>query len=217
MTDDKKQQTSEQEQQTKGFALFWSILKTYYLNLVLLNLLFIVSCIPVVTIGPALYALNTVTVNLARQKPMQPIAEYREAFKTNFLKHMWIGLGILALAAALVFSLNFYFNIASLTVLYYVAIILVFSAVIIIASGAMYLFKLLVIFEQPLKLQIKNAVLLSISSPGALLKVFLFVLVPAYLLIRIPVFGLLLTALILIALASVSTSIITWSVIKKHI
>ena len=148
MPEAKNQQSQEVNQEMNGFKLFWTIIKTYYLQMILLNLLFIVSCIPIVTIGPALYALNTVTMSFARQKPIQPILEYREAFKTHFLKHMLIGLSVALLAGALVLSLNFYFNVASLTVLFYLAIILELSVATIIAAGTMYLFKLLNVFNK---------------------------------------------------------------------
>ena len=52
---------------------------------ILLNLLFLVSCIPVVTIGPALSGLySSVRFNVRKESPY---AGFREGFKTCFLRN----------------------------------------------------------------------------------------------------------------------------------
>ncbi len=53
-------------------------------DLFILNILFIVSCIPIITIGPALTALYTITLKAARNEESYIFRGYLKAFKDNF-------------------------------------------------------------------------------------------------------------------------------------
>lgn len=53
-------------------------------DLFILNILFIVSCIPIITIGPALTALYTITLKAARNEESYIFRSYLKAFKDNF-------------------------------------------------------------------------------------------------------------------------------------
>lgn len=54
-------------------------------NLVILNLFFIVSCIPIVTIGPAVSALYQVSLKSVDDAYLRVYKDYTKAFKENFL------------------------------------------------------------------------------------------------------------------------------------
>lgn len=53
-------------------------------DLFILNILFIVSCIPIITIGPALTALYTITLKAARNEESYIFRGYLKTFKDNF-------------------------------------------------------------------------------------------------------------------------------------
>ena len=53
-------------------------------DLLILNLLFIISCIPIVTIGTANIALYTVTLKAAKNEESYIVRGYLKAFKNNF-------------------------------------------------------------------------------------------------------------------------------------
>lgn len=53
-------------------------------NLIILNLLTLVCCLPLVTIGPAMTALYTMTMRMARGEEGSIVPEYFRAFKDNF-------------------------------------------------------------------------------------------------------------------------------------
>ena len=55
-------------------------------DLVLLNFLFMLTCLPVVTIGAAISSLYKMTSNLTEHKGGKITAEYFAAFKSNFKK-----------------------------------------------------------------------------------------------------------------------------------
>lgn len=66
-------------------------------DMIILNLLFIFSCIPIFTIGASITALFTVTLKLAKEEEISPVREYVSAFKTYFKKatFLWMILVVL--------------------------------------------------------------------------------------------------------------------------
>lgn len=91
----------------KGFALFWEILWREFWGLLKLNLLFIVSCIPVVTIPAAITAMTRITVTMVRDRNYFMMTDYWKAFKRDFGKSL-LG-GILLLVALILFGISTWF------------------------------------------------------------------------------------------------------------
>ena len=71
-------------------------------DVVALNLVFIIVCIPIVTIGPAISALYYASVKSIRHDRSYPIKEFFKALKRDFKQSFIVGL-ILVLAAAIIY------------------------------------------------------------------------------------------------------------------
>lgn len=71
-------------------------------DVVALNLVFIIVCIPIVTIGPAISALYYASVKSIRRDRSYPIKEFFKALKRDFKQSFIVGL-ILVLAAAIIY------------------------------------------------------------------------------------------------------------------
>ena len=71
-------------------------------DVVALNLVFIIVCIPLVTIGPAISALYYASVKSIRRERSYPIKEFFKALKRDFKQSFIVGL-ILVLAAAIIY------------------------------------------------------------------------------------------------------------------
>lgn len=74
-------------------------------DLIILNLLWAVCCIPIVTVGAAQTALYQVMLRRARKKSNYPVREFWEAFRGEFKKSTGMWLGFLAVGAVLVFDI----------------------------------------------------------------------------------------------------------------
>jgi len=70
-------------------------------DMMLLNLLFIFTCIPIFTIGASITALFTVTLKYAKEEEASPIREYLSAFKTCFKKATFLWMILVVLGGAL--------------------------------------------------------------------------------------------------------------------
>ena len=79
-------------------------------NLIILNLLFLLCCIPVVTIGPALTALHYVSMKLMLKEESGIIRDFFHAFRLNFRQSFLLSLifaGIIAILGVDIYLLLF--------------------------------------------------------------------------------------------------------------
>ena len=71
-------------------------------DVVALNFMFIIVCIPIVTIGPAISALYYASVKSIRRDRSYPVKEFFKAFKRDFRQSFIVGF-ILVLAAVIIY------------------------------------------------------------------------------------------------------------------
>lgn len=76
-------------------------------DLLVLNLMFMISCIPIVTIGASVTALYSVTLKMTKNEEGYITRDYRRAFITHFKSATLLG-GIL-LAGGIFLALDFYY------------------------------------------------------------------------------------------------------------
>ena len=85
----------------KGFARYFEILWREFFPLLKLNLLFIISCLPIVTIPAALTAMNRITVTMVRDRNYFMLSDYWDAFKRDFFRSLLAGVLVLVLVLLL--------------------------------------------------------------------------------------------------------------------
>lgn len=61
-------------------------------DLMILNVVFLITCIPIITIGPAVTGLYTVTLKMVKNEESYIIRSYLAAFKANLKKSIVLGL-----------------------------------------------------------------------------------------------------------------------------
>lgn len=76
-------------------------------DIVIANLLFILCCIPVVTIGPSLTALYHCMLRLVKGNDNGTVKTFFRAFKDNFIQSLLVWLAILASAFVLITNIRF--------------------------------------------------------------------------------------------------------------
>ena len=80
----------------KRFFLFFELYFRKFWKMIELNLLFLVCCIPIVTIGPAIAGMTYVLRNYALEKPTFMVSDFFDAFKSNWKQ----GFGLFTIFAA---------------------------------------------------------------------------------------------------------------------
>ena len=139
-------------------------------DIMAINVLTLVCCLPIFTAGAALTAMYDVELRLARGEESYIIRPYFRAFKSNFRQATleWL----IMLAAALVFYVDYQFFQANPGVLPDFFQYLVFFIGIILLMIALWVFPLQCRFENPISQTIKNAAILMIAKAPRTLGMF---------------------------------------------
>lgn len=131
-------------------------------DMICLNFFFLLSCLPIVTIGTAISALYHVAVRMVRKEDMYIGSSYFKAFRECFKQSTLLFLPVCF--AALFFTADLYIihNIIdpSYVILQYPIWFILFALV----SVMIYAFPLIGLYENTTKQVLKNSILLSLSN-----------------------------------------------------
>lgn len=163
---------NEKEDDKVGFfnpeGKLFQILNKWF-DLFVLNLIFVATCIPIITIGAGMTAMYYVTLKIVKDQESYVFKSYWKSFKQNFKQATAIWL--LFLGAFLLFCLDFYFagKMANPYFKYLFVCLSIFEGLIFC-----YVFPILSRFENTVKNTIKNAMMMSIRHlPWSILLLFM--------------------------------------------
>ena len=133
-------------------------------DLILLQLAFLVTSLPVVTIGAGITALYSVSKKLRADSVSYTLPAYWAAFKENFKTATALWLCLLAAAAVLLFDLRFCQNIPAAWAGY----LQIFLYIVCIAVYLLFLysFSQAALFENRFVQYLKNSFRIAITYPG---------------------------------------------------
>lgn len=131
-------------------------------DIFLLNLIFVITCIPVITIGASLTALHFISMKMIKEEEGYIIRGFLKAFKENFRQATGIYLIMALVGTVLGTDLYFWMNLEG-------NFSTVMSAVSIAACcawilGLIYVFVLQATFENPIKRTIINSFLVALQQ-----------------------------------------------------
>ena len=151
-------------------------------NLMILNLLTIICCIPIITVGPAVTALYYVTIKLARGDEPYIVKSYFKSFKENFKQATILWIVMLALIIVLILDWEVVVLMMSGTGAKIMKVVLGVVTIFFVMT-ALYIFPVLSRFENTIKQTVKNAFLISIMSLPKTVVIILIHLLPLGLLL----------------------------------
>ena len=153
-------------------------------DLLILNLLWLLCSLPILTIGPATCALFSVTLKIAKDEPVQTVREFFSAFRSNFKQAFLLGIiGLFGMAVVYADGVYAFSVEGNLKILFCIVTGIVAA---ILLTYICYVFALQAKFENSIKAHIKNAYLLTVCSPGNTVKMWLILLVPVLLIVNLP-------------------------------
>ena len=153
-------------------------------DLMVLNILWLLCCLPVFTFGPASSALARVMITLVRGGSEAVAKNFFIAFRRDFGRAVVLGLiGLLGLAIA-VSDILFAVSLSGgMKILFLIVAVLVCSLVF---SYLAYIFALHAFFENSIAGQIRNALSLAAASPMETLAIWLCFAVPVAAILLLP-------------------------------
>lgn len=134
-----------------------------FLAFIALNLLYLVTCLPLITIGAATSALYEVTIRYSDDESGRPVADYFPAFGRNFWRATLLSLILLPAAVVLTFSGVFWLS-APEPLVTGLAIIAFLAAAYSLAAF-LHAMALVAVFQNTLRGTLKNALLLPAAEP----------------------------------------------------
>lgn len=140
-------------------------------DLMILNVLFIVTSLPIVTLGASLTALNFVTLRIASDTDRTIVGDYLRSLRQNFRQATLAGLVVAAVAAALAAWYLVVTELVTSPVAQFALLAVWYALAFLAAMAALYVFPYLASFEGTLGEVLRNARLLSLRHPLAPLAV----------------------------------------------
>ena len=183
--------------QKKRFFHFFELYFRKFWKLITLNLIYILFCIPIVTIGPATAAMTYILKNHTMERPVFLWSDFLEAFKKNWKQGFVMGLIDLVVLVLSYVAYQFYFAQLDSSNFFYVPLVLVLSIGFIVALASMYMFIMIPVLDMKFKPMLKNAFLLSIVGIKTnllttlfvvLISVLMFLFFPITILLIIPLY-----------------------------
>lgn len=144
-------------------------------DFVILNVLFLITCIPVVTIGPAISALYTVTLREVRNEQGYIIRSYFTAFKENFKHSFLLSVLYTIVGAILLYNLAFWAQMK--TAVGSIFLIIIAACTLLYAISLLYVFALSARFENTIKRTVKNSLLIALANPVQTLMILLITVI----------------------------------------
>lgn len=131
-------------------------------DLMILNGLFLISCLPVITIGTSITTLSSITLRIVKKEEVNIVREYVSTFKINFKQSTTVGAIMLAIGTVLLIDLYIIKYLpTSLNKLMYV---LIFIIIILYSLVLFYVFPYVSRFEVKTKIAFKNSFIISVLN-----------------------------------------------------
>lgn len=147
-----------------GPARFFEILQLRCGSLFKLNLLFLVSCLPIITIPPALFAMNQVVRYMILNQPVDCFYHYRTAFR-KYWKQSYAAFALVALPLTLSgYGAFFYLHYAGENPLFFLPFMLCSTIFLVTLLASTYLYGLLSL-DMGLGKAVRLALILGVGRP----------------------------------------------------
>lgn len=145
-------------------------------DLLILNLLTLLCCLPIITVGPALTAMNYMTLKMVRNEETYIVKGFFKSFKENFRQGTLIWL--LFLVMGLVLAGDYIILISSEMRYSNVMQVMTLVVAIFVTCTFLYVFPVLAKFRNTIKTTLKNAFLISIMQFPKTIVMFVLYLIP---------------------------------------
>ena len=125
-----------------------------FADLMFLNLLTMVCCIPIITIGPSITAMHYVLLKMYRNESGYMMRSYFKSFKENFIQSMILGLIYVGIAVVLFIDLVYIRRMENVSLLIEIVVIV---AIVLSAFSYVWVFPLQCRYENKIRTTIKNS------------------------------------------------------------
>lgn len=156
---------SKHESEKPEFIRFFYVIGHRFWQIVVLNILYLFSCIPIITIGPATAGLTYVLRNYSQEQHADMFSDFLAKSKEHFKKGI-ITFFLTVITALLAWiAFNFYTTAEMSSTIRVVALIVVIYIVYMLVSVNLYIYPMMVSFDLPFKKILRNSWILATYKP----------------------------------------------------
>ncbi len=210
---------AKNEPEKKAFFRFFDLFSRKFWKLFQLNLIYMLFCLPVVTIGPATAALTHVMRKFILEKPIFIYSEFFTAFKKNFKQSVILGIVDVALAALVIYSLIFYSTAlsANSSLQDNVLFAITLATALFVIMMHFYIYPQIIALDLKMMAIIKNALLLTVLGLKRTLLSLVLTLILGGLMVLLYPYSLVALPFLPAAWIAIINTFICYPVIQKHI
>lgn len=198
-----------------GMRLFFGVLYDGFWKIVRLNLIFLLFCIPILTIPAAVTAVSKVNSKLLLEEPVFVFTDFYTVFKREFFKSLVSGMAFFVIYAVIFLLINYYSSVGmGLTDFALIFIIIIGGF---IFSVFIYLFTSIALLDIKMKNAVKNSLYLTILRlPQNALTVIISAILVLMMWFSVPI-SLILVVLIMPALVNYICTYCALNGLKKYV
>lgn len=148
--------------QKKGISLFLELFITRFWDILKLNIIFIIYCIPIVTIGPAIGALTSITMSMIQRKHIYIFSDFHQAFKSNWKQSLICSFIFALILTLLGIAVLFYYKLAQQQPIFYFVLFVCLFIAVLLGLALIYIYPLLTTISLSIKDIFKNSIFLGI-------------------------------------------------------
>lgn len=135
---------------------------TRIIDIFLINVLFLLFCIPIFTIGAATTALYSVSMKMTRHEEKQILKDFFIAFKRSFVQSTVIWMVLAATGVVILGNIFLLGHLSGLMKFFFAGMILIFTML--YGSIVLFIFPYVARFKDSLKVALKNALLIGMQN-----------------------------------------------------
>lgn len=162
---------------------FPRVIRDYWVDLILLNMIFLLFCLPVFSVPAALMSMFSLIFRMQKDEPIRVIRDFCREFRRLLPKSVFPGLFLisgLGLCGIGVYSISCAEGSQGMLL---TAMIIVYILMYLIFSVCLYIFPMVAILELPASAILRNGLILSIAQPGRSVAAFMVILCLNFLLL----------------------------------
>lgn len=164
LTKEPKKGVSKNQSNKNGFTLFLEIYFRKFWKLIQLNILYLIFCIPIVTIGPATAAMMKIARNYSQERNAFLYSDFFDAFKSNFKQGLIMGLISTVVFGILGISLNYYYSLMKESPVFVIFNFIMMFAFVVFALMQFYIYLMMVSAKLSVKNIFKNSLIFALSQ-----------------------------------------------------
>lgn len=160
-----------------GFVKYASIYFGHFWKLMALNFIYVLFCIPVVTIGPATAAMTKVCRNYSQERHAYVFGDFWQSFKQNFKQGIVFGLIDTVFVVIFAVGIPYYMQWAKMMPVMYVPLFISFAFMLVVIMMNFYIYIMVCSTNLTVKQIIKNAfILVYLGLKKSLICLFVYVI-----------------------------------------